>query len=453
MIVTYGAQPGVIPDGMLKAVRFPILAELDAQTGDHRMLLSSGARTRNLPLTIKMMPSDQMSHDGSVPVGALYEVSIDPATGQFSGRGFLIDDPNGRLTMSYIATQTMDKNSVDLAEVKARFVDDWDAEDWWVEFYDWALAATTIVATPAFANAHAVLDDELTASLLADPMEELVASFTAVEFRFEVTEVESRALEVTADGAGRPAFEDFYAPEPDKPQKIIVSEHLTVSGHLALWNTCHDGVLGKCTTVPRPSDNYTSFNKPGVLTDRGIVQTGPIFAYGGHRPGKGAPTLDEAYGGIENAWADVRIVEGRFGPWLSGRVRPGVSDETVYAARASRISGHWVGGRLKAIVSVNAEGFDVPGDELAASMAFSVTDGEVSELWAAFPACINGEAAKPEVLTAEISEASLTRLTELIKARLLAEADEPSTGELSAADLDMLRALQLDDEDEEPVPS
>ena len=142
--------------------------------------------------------------------------------------------------------------------------------------------------------------------------------------------------------------------------------------------------------VPRPIDNYASFNKPGVLTDRGIVETGPIFAYGGHRPALGRSDLDDAYGGIENAWADVRVSIGRFGPWLSGIVRPGVPDEVVYAARASRISGHWVKGLLKAIVSVNAEGYDVPGSGFA-NYEFTTDDAGVCELVASFPACITEE--------------------------------------------------------------
>jgi hypothetical protein len=131
-----------------------------------------------------------------------------------------------------------------------------------------------------------------------------------------------------------------------------------------------------------------------VLTDRGIVNTGPIFAYGGHRPGRGVADLEQAYGGIENTWADVRIVEGRLGPWISGVVRPGVDDATVYAARASRISGHWLGGKLKAIVSVNAEGFEVPGgddlyDDLAAGFGFRMDEAGVCELVASFPPCLD----------------------------------------------------------------
>jgi hypothetical protein len=76
--------------------------------------------------------------------------------------------------------------------------------------------------------------------------------------------------------------------------------------------------------------------------------------------GRSQAEIEAAYGGIENAWADVRVTEGRFGPWISGRVRPGLSDDKLYAARCSHISGHWIGDKLVAITSVNVPGF-LPG--------------------------------------------------------------------------------------------
>ena len=207
--------------------------------------------------------------------------------------------------------------------------------------------------------------------------------------------------EVVADAQTVPPWDLFHVPEADKPQKLTVGAPtedgwIPVSGHLALWDSCHDGVIGRCTRVPRPDDDYASYNKPGVLTDRGIVGTGPIFLEGGH---KKAPDGDyvSAYGGIENSWADVRATAGKLGPWLSGYVRPGIEDRHVLAARASRISGHWKGSRLKAIVSVNAEGFDVPGD------GFSIdADGLIDELVASFPTCIEESVEEqPEFTAAE----------------------------------------------------
>jgi hypothetical protein len=131
--------------------------------------------------------------------------------------------------------------------------------------------------------------------------------------------------------------------------------------------------------IPRSRNGYANFCTPGVVTDRGWVSTGPIAAYGGHPHGPlDTAKVAEAYGGIENAWCDIRITDGKIGPWVSGRVRPGVSAETVYAVRASKISGHWKAGDLKAIVSVNFPGFDVPDFQVSFD-----ADGRV-ELMASF---------------------------------------------------------------------
>jgi hypothetical protein len=201
----------------------------------------------------------------------------------------------------------------------------------------------------------------------------------------------------------------FHVKESEEKQKILVGEEvdgwIPVWGHLALWDSCHDGVEGRCQRVPRPDDNYASYNKPGVLTTKGMVGTGPIFLREGHKRAKNGDYID-GYGGTENAWADVRITVGRLGPWLSGYVRPGADSEAVLVGRASRISGHWKGARLKAVVSVNAEAFDVPGDGFAID-----ADGHVSELVASFPECDDFD--DPEVIEDAITNALRKHRTEL----------------------------------------
>lgn len=384
MITTYGKMPDKMPDGFLTTVKFPVLAMLDKRTGDGRLLEAAGASTRDLPLPIlgqfRLGPG---GHEGADITGALFEVTVDPKNGVMSGRGYLLDDEYGRRHARLIKTKAMRGNSVDLADVEASLEYDNDFDGTVVRFSKFRLAATTGVAKPAFAEAYAELDDEELMASLGD--EELVCEPEEWMVNIVLPEQED---EIVASAALLQDFDTFYVPEAASPQKIVVDGEGRVYGHLGLWESCHDGIAGRCVRIPRPNDNYASFNKPGVLTERGIVETGPIFAYGGHRPANGADDLEQAYGGIENAWADVRIVEGRFGPWISGVVRPGVPDEVVYAARASRISGHWVGGKLKAIVSVNAEGFDVPGSGFAAAdFQFTTSDEGVFELVASFPPC------------------------------------------------------------------
>lgn len=400
MIRTFGSMPTSLPDGFFAAVRFPVLALLDHKTGDGRMLLSDGADTRDVPLSISAQFAKSYGHDGAVLTGAIYEVTIDPDSGLMSGRGFLLDDENGRRHALAIKTGAMKGNSVGLAEVKARFVEDLNTGEYWVEFYEFKLADTSGVMTPAFAEAYAEIDTEITAAFAGfDPMAELVASSEIIEYRIPdpikpLTPAIAQEL-VASFGAPQP-YASFFRPEADKPQKIVFTADGDVYGHLAAWEDCHAGIDGRCVRPPRPVDNYAEWNKPGVLTEKGIVATGPIALYGGHKYGT---DLSEAYGRVENAWADVRIIEGKFGPWISGRARPHIGDEKAYDARASRISGHWKGRDLMGIVSVTSEGMRGPkGDDIITASFVMGSDGEITELLAGFPGCIDGA---PEPTLAE----------------------------------------------------
>lgn len=384
MIRTYGSRHMTKPEGFLRAIHFPALAFTETLTGDGRFLEDAGGGSRELPLTIWGQFKQSFGHEGSVIIGRLDEITFGD-DGVVSGWGWVLDDDNGRDAVKYVKTQAMRGNSVDLADIKAHY--EWDDENdsVLVRFTQWNIGGTTLVGRPAFKDAHAVLDEEVVASWYSDdePLIVDVPCFT------NITVAEP---EVTADGSAKPRWDLFNLPESPTPTKIFVGEpdergYIPVFGHLGLWNTCHDG-YERCLMIPRSPDNYASFCGPGVLTDKGVVNTGPIFFKGGH-PKAGSlrkTSVEDAYGGVENTWADVRVVDGALGPWLSGYVRPGVDEETIVAARASKISGHWLGGKLMAIVSVNVAGYDVPTD------SFSMNeDGFVDELVASFPACTDSD--------------------------------------------------------------
>lgn len=459
---TFGSMPKTVPPGFFKAVRFPVLALMDKQTGDHRLLTAAGGDVRQLPVSIRNQTSATYGHEGAVPTGALFEVTFDPdysaGYGLVSGAGFLLDDPNGKQHFRYIATGAQAGNSIDLAETSARYVEDADTGQGWIEFTKWSIAATTGVGTPAFADARAEVDwtpDELTAAV-GDPMEELVASITPEEWlktgRIVVLPPKPQARDLDAELLAAYSATDpiphelFFREEPDVLTKIVVTADLHVYGHLSGWELTHDS-MGVRT--PRPRDGYASFNKPGVLTDKGIVPTGPIMAYGGHRKANGRVELVDAYGGIENAWADVRIVEGKLGPWISGIIRPGTTPETVYAARASRISGHWLGDKLKAIVSVNAEAYDVPGPDedlvLAAGGHFAFrTVGEELELVASLGAPDKQE----ETVAMSLTQGDIAAIVKAFvgsQNQITAPSEEPAPGPTD----DFLLGLLIDDDDDD----
>ena len=382
---TFGSRQETKPAGMLRPLFFPALAFMDVKTSDGRLLKSAGGGTRDLPQSIWGQFVQGEGHSGAVVIGALHEVTMDE-DGVVSGSGWALDDDNGKTAVRYLETQAMRGNSVDLADTAAEF--EWDAEtdEMSIVFNEWNIAGTTLVGRPAFGQAHASLTDELMASWYSSDAP-LVIDIPAT---INVMAVER---EIVASGTKAPSWDLFHQAEAEIPHKLFPGEpnengYIPVSGHLAMWNSCHEA-YADCMIVPRPQDNYAGFNGPGVLTDRGIVATGPIFAIGGH-PKAGElqkKSVDECYGGIENAWADVKVIPGVHGPWASGYVRPGTDEATIIAARASKVSGHWVGSALKAIVSVNVPGYEVKsGDSFALA-----EDGTVLELVASF-SCPDSEA-------------------------------------------------------------
>lgn len=394
----YGSMPDTMPEGYAKAINFPVLMMMDTNTGDGRVFASEGGSVREgMPHPISTMMRLGYGHEGAVPSGALFEITLDDETKQASGRGFLLDDEAGLTTARYVATKALNKFSVRVADVKVQFVEDFDSGEYWVNFSKWAISAGSFVETPGFKQAYGEItaamlapDDEIMASLLADPMAPLKVECGDVIIPL----LNGTQSEIVADGSTKVAHELFFRPESPVPTKMIVTEANAVYGHPALWNSCHEG-LAECVMPPRPKDGYASANLPGVLTDRGMVGTVPVFWLGGHKNRsligtKTREDVEAAYGGVENCWADVHMSEGIHGPWASGIVRPGVTPETIYAARASRVSGHWLNGELKAIVSVLVPGYDVPGDpaEMTASFAEINQVGDDVELIASFPGCM-----------------------------------------------------------------
>jgi len=469
MNVTKGSQPLERPPGTLRAVHFPQLAVMDEGTKEgwlSRVMHAAGGDVQELPRSIFGQFVDAPGHDDAVPVGALHEVKFDFESDPkiLSGKGWLVDDENGRRMALGILSQSLRHNSVDLSEIQLEIEIVWndDMTDYDVvaHFVKWKLAKTTFVSTPAHPNAHGVLtDDEVTAALNEimasadwDPDEPLIVDCPSIV----AFDVKRPHVEVTAGLTPRPSWDYFHIQEPDVATPLTVEdadEHgfIPVYGHLAQWDQCHQGVLGQCIIPPRPDDNYASWNKSAVLSDDGKVYTGPLCLYGGHHPLAevgSEKAMAAAYlrlaDDIDNAWADVRMTAGRIGPWFSGYVRPGRTEHDVVAARASRVSGHWLGPKLKFAVCVNAEGYDNGDGELEVAAALDGfrlnEEGEVVELFASLPPCSAG---KP-VGNIEIASTERFVVQDLADDSTGEPWPEQITHEAEVA----LAELELDDEDE-----
>lgn len=183
-----------------------------------------------------------------------------------------------------------------------------------------------------------------------------------------------------------PPREWFEMPEPDEHTPLHVGDDGRVWGHV--WSGgCHSASqAGQCLRAPRSSPGLPWFHTGYTVTAEGHrIATGVMTIGGGHAD----ETLDAAparehYDNVATAWADVVVVEGRFGGWACGAARPGLTSAQLRAIRGSVPSGDWrgVGGgsELIALHQVNHPGypvarFDRRGRPLAIVAAATVTAG------------------------------------------------------------------------------
>ncbi|WP_280246742.1 2'-5' RNA ligase family protein [Nocardia abscessus] len=165
---------------------------------------------------------------------------------------------------------------------------------------------------------------------------------------------------------------DFELPEPDEPTRLTITDDGRVFGHLAEWGSCHVGFADICVTPPTSAFDYAFFHQGTIRTDDGPIAVGKITISrdrdrGGHAGlHLGLRAAAEHYDNSCTAVAVVRCRDGAVGPWLSGRILPGVDEDRIEELRRSGISGDWRGVRrnsdaleLIAVLAVNSPGFPI----------------------------------------------------------------------------------------------
>ena len=172
------------------------------------------------------------------------------------------------------------------------------------------------------------------------------------------------ALSLVASVPYAPA-EWFTDPKFTALTPVTVTEEGRVFGHLCGWETCHTGFDGVCVAPPPNASGYAYFLTGEVLTTDGPIPVGQLTVGGGHAAAglRMRPAMAH-YDSTSAAVADVTCGDDEHGIWLAGWVRPGATDEQVYALRAAAPSGDWraVNGNMELIAahSVNSQGFPVP---------------------------------------------------------------------------------------------
>lgn len=378
-----------------------VLAVEGTATGDGRLMLPGSLRWADLPLPLRYQPTDEGEHKGAVTVGRILEMSRvgkeirgrgDLDLGSEAGREvarLLKGDESGPLMNGV----SIDVDEVDVevrmaadaaeasgSDVKAMLgLEDGDGpeppkvgkdgrvlvkkvsgDDQMMVTTDGRIRAATIVAIPAFAEATlSLVESEEVAALAASAQVSLVAG-----------------------GRKRPPAGWFVNPKfgstPEEDPRLIRDERqqvvgapLTVtkdgrvSGHLALWGSCHTG-FSECVSPPQSEAGYRYFHVGAVETADGTeVATGRITLDTLHA-GRRMSAVDTLahYENTGLAVADVVAGEDDHGIWIAGALRSHVSDEQRAALKASPLSGDWrrIGGSLElvAALAVNSPGFPVP---------------------------------------------------------------------------------------------
>lgn len=181
------APPATMPEGA-KPISLPVMAVEGMDTADGRWLEPGGISHRALPLSllaqVRTPDGGGGGHDNAYIVGAITEMTRRPGpevvqkttglpfpegTFVWSGRGWMYTDvPEGKSAYQMVMDRALSGNSVDLSDlvVELEFPEDANPDDpnerpSRMRMMRAVIAASTLVAQPAFADAYVEVDGEL----------------------------------------------------------------------------------------------------------------------------------------------------------------------------------------------------------------------------------------------------------------------------------------------------
>lgn len=134
-------------------------------------------------------------------------------------------------------------------------------------------------------------------------------------------------------------------------------------GYAGEWGVCHVGKTGTCVEVPEDYHDFPEFHLGRTKTEDGYINTGLITYNVQHRGAKQllseGPTQAH-FDDLKHAWAAVRLGQDDRGIWFSGVVLPKVDEDDLTKIEASgQVSGEWIRGALRTLLTVNVPGFPV----------------------------------------------------------------------------------------------
>lgn len=152
---------------------------------------------------------------------------------------------------------------------------------------------------------------------------------------------------------------------------LTIRDDGLVYGHLTYWGQCHTGNPwgpNACASAQPSKNDYRDFHASGeVICDDGThIPTGQLVVGCEHSDSFTVAGVRDHLAHAGMGWASVHVVDGQFGPWLCGVLRPDLTENQVRILRSLSLSGEWVG-ELGGILAVNASGLPVQRERLAAS--------------------------------------------------------------------------------------
>lgn len=398
-----------------------VLALEEELTADRRLFAAGALTWRETPLPLMMLKTKSDGHEGAVIVGRIDRLWREGS--EIRAAGTYADSEEGREAERLVAEQMLRWVSIDLDEYEVEepgcdpMLDE-DCEST-LRFTQARIMGATMVAFPAFPAAVIVpsgavipagngngrpaaaagdpfIDDlvDTTVAAITNADTSTATSVQVANTRLRVTVLpKERPMEsITAHALRFPAeppAEWFTNPVLSEPTPITVTPEGRIYGHAALFDTCHIGRAGVCTTPPNSKAAYAYFRTGSVKCPDGCeIPTGTITLNTGHAElDLDAYSAAAHYDHTGSGVADVACGEDEYGIWFSGALRPTVTDEQLRILRASAISGDWrpIGGSLElvAMLAVNTPGFPVLRPMAASGARAHVKDGVQTALVAA----------------------------------------------------------------------
>lgn len=328
------------------------LALQGAPTDDGRFLME--VDHRELPLSLMAMVETQDGHTGAKLAARIDEIwSVEteddqgrPVT-EIWGRGPFDTSDFGQEVARLVEEKFLQGVSIDLA-VKDTFILDPNTyavvdteqmdlgdllEGDFLTGIKGTIMGATLVPFPAFAETRVSVVTASAGQVIDGARVDHAREFSAL---------------VAAAGPLKPPYDWFKDPYLSGLTPLTITKEGRVYGHLADWDGCHTGFQGVCVPPFRSMSDYAFFNVGEIETAEGeLVPCGKLMfsmESAGHAPVDDYMSYDDVqayYDSATHVGAFVRAGADKFGTWLAGALRPGLTDAEIQHLRLHPPSGDW----------------------------------------------------------------------------------------------------------------